>query len=67
MTKALAICIFLLFLANPGKSVKIVNGNIAEQGQFPYTVSWCMEENGICHTICGGVIYNENTVITSGQ
>ena len=66
MTKALEITTFLVILFNSGKSVEIVNGKNAEQGQFPFTVSWCLEENGLCHTICGGAIYNENTIITSG-
>ena len=46
---------------------KIVNGEDAVLGQFPYQVLWAMESNGDFYVNCGGSIYNKSTIITAGH
>ena len=50
---------------------RIVNGQPATQGQFPNQVSWCYDilydNETICHTLCGGTILNETTIITAAH
>eukprot|EP00093_Oithona_nana_P002148 02148.XXX_5221_6282_1 [CDS] Oithona nana genome sequencing. len=51
---------------------KIVGGQDAYQGQFPYQVSWCYDitdNDGqtSCFNFCGGTIYNETTIITAAH
>ena len=63
--------IFLLFLSgvfqisngNPTGDIKIVNGEDAVLGQFPYQVLWAYEGN----VLCGGSIYNKSTIITAAH
>ena len=54
-----------------GKSIdtKIMGGQDAKQGQFPYQVSWCIEDSPYpcCKHYCGGSIYDENTIITAAH
>ncbi|XP_076180453.1 chymotrypsin-1-like [Ptiloglossa arizonensis] len=50
-------------IVGPHKSIKIVRGSIAQQGQFPYTVSFRM---GNQH-FCGGVIINKNHILTAAH
>ncbi|CAG0912668.1 unnamed protein product [Notodromas monacha] len=45
---------------------KIVGGELAEPGQFPYQVSFQVNYFGYSH-ICGGSILDETTVITAGH
>ena len=45
----------------PG-DIKIVNGEAAELGQFPYQVLWAFG-----NSFCGGSIYNKSTIITSAH
>ena len=64
--------LILSILANItfGTSLKILNGQDAEQGQFPYQVYWCYDDsdgtNG-CINHCGGSIYNDKTIITAAH
>ena len=51
---------------------RIVNGQAATQGQFPYQVSMCYNHTAsfnqaICDTQCGGSIFNETTIITAAH
>ena len=51
---------------------RIVNGQAATQGQFPYQVSMCYNHiasfnQAICDTQCGGSIFNETTIITAAH
>ena len=63
--------LFLLFLSgvyqfsngNPTGDIKIVNGEDAVLGQFPYQVLWAFEGN----VLCGGSIYNKSTIITAAH
>ena len=53
-----------------GTSIKILNGQDAEQGQFPYQVYWCYDDsdgNNGCINHCGGSIYNDKTIITAAH
>ena len=43
---------------------RIVNGQNATQGQFPYLVSWWNDQN--VH-FCGGSIFTETTIITAAH
>ena len=44
---------------------RVVKGENATQGQFPYQVAWCFDVN--CQNVCGGSIFNETTVITAAH
>ena len=61
----------ILFSSTLGISIKnrIVGGQDAVQGQFPYQVSWCYddERTGQCINHCAGSIYNDKTIITSAH
>ena len=46
---------------------KIVNGQDATQGQFPYQVSWCFDNDVYCFNFCGGSIFTETTIITAAH
>ena len=48
---------------------RIVGGQDAVQGQFPYHVSWCYddERTGQCINHCAGSIYNDKTIITAAH
>ena len=43
---------------------RIVNGQNATQGQFPYQVSWLADND---EHICGGSIFTETTIITAAH
>ena len=48
--------------------IRIVNGQDATQGQFPYQVSWCYDtDEGYCFNFCGGSIFTETTIITAAH
>ena len=64
--------IYLLGIFRPSNArkiinEKIVNGEDAVLGQFPYQVLWAMESNGDFYVNCGGSIYNKSTIITAGH
>lgn len=44
---------------------RIVGGSSAVEKQFPYQVSLCIKETDV--TFCGGVIINENYVLTAAH
>ena len=44
---------------------RVVKGENATQGQFPYQVAWCFDVN--CQNVCGGSILNETTIITAAH
>ena len=46
---------------------RIVNGQDATQGQFPYQVSWCFDNDVYCFNFCGGSIFTETTIITAAH
>ena len=46
---------------------RIVNGQDATQGQFPYQVSWCFDNDVYCFNLCGGSIFTETTIITAAH
>ena len=48
-------------------SNRIVGGQNAFLGQFPYQVSWCVGDLWYCQIFCGGSIYDENTIITAAH
>ena len=48
-------------------SNRIVGGQSAFQGQFPYQVSWCVGDLLFCQIFCGGSIYDETTIITAAH
>ena len=48
-------------------NIKIVNGEDAVQGQFPYQVLWAIESHEYYFVDCGGSIYNESTIITAAH
>jgi len=59
-----------IFLPSNARKIineKIVNGEDAVLGQFPYQVLWAMESNGAFYVNCGGSIYNKSTIITAGH
>ena len=59
-----------IFLPSNARKIineKIVNGEEAVLGQFPYQVLWAMESNGAFYVNCGGSIYNKSTIITAGH
>ena len=65
---------FVLFCASikADEGEKIIGGQDATQGQFPYQVSWCEDVYPLlgpayCFTNCGGSIYNELTIITAAH
>ena len=66
-------CLILCISAAWSKSIndKIIGGQDAKPGQFPYQVVWCEEfiiqGFTFCAPLCGGTILDKNTVITSGQ
>ena len=51
--------IYLLGIFLPSNSKRIVNGEDAVLGQFPYQVLWAMESDGDFYVNCGGSIYNK--------
>ena len=59
--------IYLLGIFLPSNSKRIVNGEDAVLGQFPYQVLWAMESDGDFYVNCGGSIYNKSTIITAGH
>ena len=59
--------IYLLGIFLPSNAKRIVNGEDAVLGQFPYQVLWAMESNGAFYVNCGGSIYNKSTIITAGH
>jgi len=70
-TLTLTLVVFCLTLIKADNDEKIVGGQDATQGQFPYQVSWCIDPAitalEYCATICGGSIYNELTIITAAH
>ena len=59
-----------IFLPSNARKIineKIVNGEEAVLGQFPYQVLWAMESDGAFYVNCGGSIYNKSTIITAGH
>lgn len=52
-----------LALPEPQSSIKIVGGNAAEAGEFPFIVS--LQRRG--NHFCGGTLLNENTVLTAAH
>ena len=66
-------CLILCISATWSKSIndKIIGGQDAKPGQFPYQVVWCEEfliqGYTFCTPLCGGSILDKNTVITSGE
>ncbi|KAH6692220.1 extracellular trypsin protease [Plectosphaerella plurivora] len=52
-----------LALPQPQSSIKIVGGNAAEAGEFPFIVS--LQRRG--NHFCGGTLLNENTVLTAAH
>ena len=67
--------IFLIFLfgifqdsyGRNTDNIKIVNGEDAVEGQFPYQVLWAIESHEYYFVDCGGSIYNESTIITAAH
>ena len=59
--------IYLLGIFLPSNAKRIVNGEDAVLGQFPYQVLWAMESDGDFYVNCGGSIYNKSTIITAGH
>ena len=55
--------VFQFSNGNPTGDIKIVNGEDAVLGQFPYQVLWALEGN----VFCGGSIYNKSTIITAAH
>ena len=67
---SLKICLIQLLVLNISAheiTNRIVGGQNALQGQFPYQVSWCVGHLFYCQIFCGGSIYNENTIITAAH
>ena len=46
--------IYLLGIFLPSNAKRIVNGEDAVLGQFPYQVLWAMESDGDFYVNCGG-------------
>ena len=61
--------IFTLTIISDAQQIsnRIVGGQTAFQGQFPYQVSWCVGDLLYCQIFCGGSIYDENTIITAAH
>jgi len=57
--------VFQFSNGNPTGEVRIVGGEDAVLGQFPHQVLWARSVNG--DVICGGSIYNAETIITAAH
>ena len=55
--------VFQFSNGNPTNDDRIVNGEDAEQGQFPHQVLWTYDGR----VMCGGSIYNKSTIITAAH
>ena len=72
MKIAYLIVIYLLgiFLPSNARKIgndKIVNGEDAELGQFPYQVLWAIDNQNQFSVNCGGSIYNKSTIVTAAH
>ena len=62
--------IYLLGLFLPSNAKRIVNGEDAVLGQFPYQVLWAIAHRDSVddfYVHCGGSIYNKSTIITAAH
>ena len=74
--KAFAVCLLLIAVAHAGPLSlprfnrglnRIVGGQDAKPGQFPYQISFQDNEYGLHFHFCGGSIYSETVIITAGH
>ena len=62
--------IYLLGIFLPSNAKRIVNGEDAVLGQFPYQVLWAIAHRDSVddfYVHCGGSIYNKSTIITAAH